>query len=104
MADQAYGEKVVKNDRLQVSVVAYDDGGTSEVFWSRSGDIIATAHEGSLLLHSDGSATFKCWSDADVPFVLHITGNRIVVAVDEDQPPNPEHVVFDSDTIKEMPR
>lgn len=74
-----------KNDRLQVSVVAYDEGGPAEVFWARSRDIISTDHEGSFMLHGNGWATFKCWGgEPEMPFVLYIAGNRIVVTMSED--------------------
>lgn len=98
----AYGER--KNDRLQVSVVAYDDGGSSEVFWSRSRDIITMDHEGSVLLGTDGSLHMRLNRDDDEPFTLSVYGNRIVVRHTEDLSLSPAEgqaeIVFDSNALK----
>lgn len=93
-----YGPGARKGNRLQVTTVAYDDGGAAEVFWARSADIITMEHEGSFVLCNDGSAWFKFWSDDEVPYVLHVLGNRVVVAMTEnvDSPPHVDTIVFDS--------
>lgn len=91
----------MKGDRLILHTVHTDDGAT-EVYWSRASDDHPEereGYEGSILLHDDGSFTFKCWSGAagdEFPFVAHVMGNRIVVAQGEDQPPSEDEYVFDS--------
>lgn len=118
MAEQPYGENVRKHDRLQVTVVAYDDGGSTEVFWSRSNDILTMNHEGSVQLQPDGSLHMRLNRDDGEPLSLAVYGNRIVVRHTEDMGDGPpsapvvagmtfdpdleadDSVIFDSDFVK----
>jgi hypothetical protein len=87
-----------KGNRIITTTITDDDGGT-ELFWSRASGNFDAAYDGSLLLHEDGSATFKCWTDAEVPVLVHIAGNRVIVATDAEQPPAPESVQLDTATL-----
>jgi hypothetical protein len=87
-----------KGNRIITKTVTNDDGGT-EMSWLRASGALDATDDGSLRLHQDGSATYNCWTDADVPVVVHIAGHRVIVAADEEQPPAPDNVLLDSDSF-----
>lgn len=75
-------------DRLILHTV-HDDNGSTELYYGRRDDdgldFLEGGHDGSLLFHEDGSITFKAWTDREIPFVVTIHRNRIVVTRGEDQ-------------------
>lgn len=89
------------HDRLILHTVHTDDGAT-EVYFGRSSDDFNGDHEGSFLFHPEGGVTYKLWTNDDVPIVVHIEGNRVRVAVTEDQPPfyDRSPTIFDSNDAK----
>lgn len=89
-------------DRTIFHTVHTDDGHT-EIYWGRANDDFAFDIEGSLLFHHDGSFTWKATTNEDVPIVVTIGGNRVIVSADEDQFPltdrlgeDEKYVAFDS--------
>lgn len=100
----------MKNDRNIVHTVHTDDGAL-EIYWARAHDDFPEhldEFEGfnSVLLHPDGTLTWKGWTDAEAPVSVAIYRNRVVVAACEDalgdaqtRRDNRESIVFDSQNL-----
>lgn len=71
------------NNRLVLHTV-HEDNGATEVYWARANDDFLIDVEGSFQFFKDGTASWKCWTDAEVPVVVAIQANRVVVRVSED--------------------
>jgi hypothetical protein len=92
MSDQSKGNRIITR-------TVTDDAGGTELFWARMDGDFELPYDGSLLLGKDGSSTFKCWTDCEIPVVVHIAGNRVIVAADESHPAAPENVLLDTATL-----
>jgi hypothetical protein len=72
------------NDRIVLHTIHTDEGAT-EVYWARAADDFLLDIEGSFLFHKDGTVTWKGWTDQEIPMVVAIKANRVVVMEGEDQ-------------------